>query len=642
MVVYDDRQAGSKYTMSNFNASTGEIKSGAPKVELRAEFDVKADAPALQAHVVLSGDGRLDGDTLRVADPSLTVAGKQYAMTDDMTLEEFELAFSAPSIAANAKTVDISTPELRLRANGGAVDKMDATFKAQSLKMLLDDDQVTLPNPSLVFDAEGGQLPAKVDMALTAKSLRVSPTAEKMELSDYNLKVMNITATGGVVAQDWSKALRASGPLNVAEFSLRELLARMDIPVDTADKRAMDKVSFKGDFALGPNSAKLNKLTMKLDDTNITGSAGLSDLEKSALAFDLTLDKIDADRYLAPTAAPVEGAGGSAADVVVLPVETLRSTTAKGSIKIGDFTFSGIESTNVEIGINANAGNIRVNPSRASLYGGTYVGDIRIDATGASPTLSLNENVTGIDFKAFASTVMPDAPVSGKLTGNITATGRGATTAALKSTLNGTLGFDFANGMIEGVDLWHSVQSIVALADKSLPPPARAGAARTEFEQLKGSARMVDGVMSIESMVASVPHLDVDGSGKVNLVDSSVDVKVQAKIVDEEGEELLPRERKLVGFRVPVYVGGTIDAPSVDKTKSVGGVVAQLAKRELAGKFGLLKDGNGDGTSQNDVDTAVKEKEEELKDKVDDKAKDLLRGLFGGKKDKKEETEDTP
>jgi AsmA protein len=287
----------------------------------------------------------------------------------------------------------------------------------------------------------------------------------------------------------------------------------------------------------------------------------------------------------------------------------------------------------VQIGLKADGGNIRVNPSKANLYGGTYSGDIRIDASGARPTLSLNETVSGIDFNAFAATVMPDVPVHGILSGNVLMNGSGATTGEIKSTLNGTTRFDFSDGYIDNIDLWHSVQSILALADKEAPP-AGTTPRRTEFEQLKGSARVVDGVVTIEEMIASVEHLDVTGGGVVNLNDSAVDVEVQAKIVEEEGKELLPRERNLLGFKVPVFVGGTIEAPSISPTKSVTSVVAQLAKRKLAGRLGLLGDEEGDGTTQGDVDDAVEQKKEELKDKVDEKAKDLLKDIFGRKKDR--------
>jgi len=627
-VIIDDRQAKSKISMTNFNASTGPIRTGDTAVALTTEFDLAVSEPELNVRVQLSGEGRRDGDTIRVANPSLTVTGDRQVLADDLSVDRFNLSVEAPSLSMSDTALNVPTPRVTIEAGGGSIESLSASFDATSLEMLLEGDQLTMPNPSLQFAGRGGPFAEGVEMALTAAALRASPGAETMVLDDYTLRALGIDAAGSLTVENWSSALRASGPLTVSQFSLRNLMDRFDVPVDTADPKALTKVSLSGRLAASDKAASIQNLQMTLDDTSVSGRAGISDLSRSALDFDLNLDRIDADRYLPPEAAPVEGAGGSAADAVVLPAETLRDFNANGALKIGKLTFSGIESTNVEVGINANDGKLRVFPSKASLYGGTYSGDIRIDATGAAPVLSINETVSGIDFKAFASTVMPDAPMSGKFSGSVKLAGTGATTGELKSTLGGDIGFDFADGYVEGIDLWYSVRSIVALANKALPsaPPSPQ---RTPFEQLKGSATMVNGAMAIESMIAAVPHLDVTGSGMVDLKDSSVDVKVQAQIVEEEGEELLPRERKLVGFRVPVFVGGTIEAPSIDTGKSVAPVVAQLAKRALADKLGL---GGGDGDSQQDVEQAVEDKKEELKDDVEDKAKDLLKDLFGRKK----------
>lgn len=639
-VVVDDRQAGTRIALSNVNASTGAIGGGDTAVQLSAEFDVEVNEPQLSAHVLLSGDARKDGDTIRVADPRLTVSGDKQVLSDDIRFDAFTLTVEAPSMAASETAVDVPTPRVTLSARGGdALRVVDATLGAKSIAMDIAKDTVRLPGIELEMQAQGSMLPADVDMSLTAAWMDVSPGGETMTLKDYALSVLGVDAAGTLTAGNWSSKLSASGPIAVEQFSLRDLMQRMDIPVDTADSKAMSRVSFNGTLRATDTSAAIDGLTMTLDDTKITGRAGVTDLETSALDFDLTLDRINADGYLAPTAAPAEGQAGSAADSVVLPVDTLRTFVAKGALKIGALTFSDIESTNVQVGINSSGGQMQIYPSKATLYGGTYSGNIKIDARGEEPILSINETVEGIDFKAFASTVMPDVPMSGRFTGNVKMTSRGATTDALKGMLNGRTSFEFADGYIEGIDLWHSVQSIVALADKQVPvkPPSPA---RTNFEELKGSAQVANGVLAIESMIAAMPHLDVTGDGRVDLNDSSVDVKVQARIVEEKDVELLPREKALVGFRVPVYVGGTIEAPSIDATKSVAGVIAQLAKRRLAGKFGLLG-GSDDGTSQNDVDAAVDDKKEELKDKVDEKAKDLLRGLFGGK-DKDEEPETTP
>ncbi len=629
----DDRQTGQVVKLTNLNATTGPIGSVDSQIAIDTSFDISVNEPNLNARVELSGDGRRDGETFRFSNPSVTVAGERQELSEDLSVDSFALTITAPAMTATETVVNMPSPQIVLKANGGSLDTLDLNFKADSLEMLLDGDKLSLPKPALALNVSGDIVPAPVDARMTASALTVAPTAQTLSLAGYELDAMGLKARGSLDASTWSDALSASGPLSVDQFSLRDLMAKLDIPLETADRDAMSRVSLKGEVAMNGNTASLRDMTVKLDDTTITGRAGMSDLANGVLDFNLNIDAINADGYLAPTAAPVEGEQGSAADAVVLDSETLRAFNANGAVNIGKFTFSGIESSNVQIGLKADGGNIRVNPSKANLYGGTYSGDIRIDASGARPTLSLNETVSGIDFNAFAATVMPDVPVHGILSGNVLMNGSGATTGEIKSTLNGTTRFDFSDGYIDNIDLWHSVQSILALADKEAPP-AGTTPRRTEFEQLKGSARVVDGVVTIEEMIASVEHLDVTGGGVVNLNDSAVDVEVQAKIVEEEGKELLPRERNLLGFKVPVFVGGTIEAPSISPTKSVTSVVAQLAKRKLAGRLGLLGDEEGDGTTQGDVDDAVEQKKEELKDKVDEKAKDLLKDIFGRKKDR--------
>ncbi|MFK7888909.1 MAG: AsmA family protein [Gammaproteobacteria bacterium] len=627
MFTMDDRQTGQLVKLANVNATTGPIGLDDSEIAIDASFDATVNEPALSARVELSGDGRRDGETFRFVNPRLTVSGQRQELSPDFNVDAFALTITAPAMSATEKVINMPAPDISLTAQGGSLDELDLTFKAESLEMLLAGDKLSLPKPVMNVKVSGDIVPAPIDASLTAAALTVAPTAETMTLNSYELDAMGVKARGSLDASNWSGDLAASGPLNVDEFSLRKLMSRLDIPLETADSDAMSRVSMQGKVFMRGNVARLDDMVMKLDDTTITGRAGMSDVARQVMDFTLDVDAINADGYLAPTAAPVEGDQGSAADAVVLDPATLQALNANGAMNIGKFTFSGIESTDVQIGLKANGGNIRVFPSKAKLYGGTYTGDIRIDASGARPTLSLNETVSGIDFNAFAATVMPDVPVHGTLSGNVLMNGSGATTSAIKSTLNGTTSFDFTNGYVDSIDLWHGVQSILALADKEAPPAGKTPR-RTDFEQLKGSARVVDGVVTIENMIAAVEHLDVTGGGSVDLNESVVDVKVQAKIVEEEGKELLPRERNLLGFKVPVYVGGTIEAPSISPTKSVASVVGQLAKRKLASKLGLLNDEEGDGTTQGDVDTAVEDKKEELKDKIDEKAKDLLKDLF--------------
>ncbi|MEM6640745.1 MAG: AsmA family protein, partial [Pseudomonadota bacterium] len=629
-ISFEDREAGMTATLANLGASTGPIGSLNDAVSIKAGFDLAISEPAVAVRIDLTGDGRNDNGTLRLVDPELRVSGGRQELSPDLSIDEFLLEITAPALAASAEKVDMPSPSITLSAKGGSLDALTLDVGAESLSFDVTGDKLVLPAPSVKLDVSGDVVPAPVDLSVSADSLTVSPTAETLSLSNYTVDAMGVNAAGSLQAVKWSSSLRASGPIKVAPFSARDVMSRLDIPLETTDPKAMSKVALDGQIDVRGDAASLNDLVVTLDETRMTGRAGLSSIEKGALDFDLKIDAIVADGYLAP-AAEGQADTGSAADAIVLPAETIRGVNAKGKLAIGALTFSGIESTDIEIGVNAGGGNVRVFPSRAKLYGGTYSGDIRIDASGSRPKLSLNETVNGIDFNKFAAAVMPGAPVHGTLTGNVLMSATGETTAALKSTLNGTTEFDFANGYVDGIDLWNVVQGIVAVANKSVPSVSERPW-RTPFEQLKGKARVVDGVVSVETMAASVPHLDVTGGGSVNLNTSALDLSVNAEIVEEEGEELLPRERSLIGFRVPVVIGGTIEAPKPDTAKSAVAVVAQLAKRKLAGQLGLT-DGEG-GSSRQDIDNAVDQKKEELKDEIDNKVKDALGGLFGRGKDK--------
>ena len=98
------------------------------------------------------------------------------------------------------------------------------------------------------------------------------------------------------------------------------------------------------------------------------------------MRFDLSVDRINADRYLPP---PVEEPAKPAADEppTPIPVETLRNLNARGQLQVGEAIFAGIKFTKLRLGVNARDGKVRFNPSEASMYGGNYSGDIGIDAT---------------------------------------------------------------------------------------------------------------------------------------------------------------------------------------------------------------------------------------------------------------------
>ena len=80
------------------------------------------------------------------------------------------------------------------------------------------------------------------------------------------------------------------------------------VPV-TADANVLTAVAVQADLKGSRNAVSLAPL-VKLDESNVTGSFSVSDVSRGALRFDLTMDQIDADRYLPPSRRQSRLAGG--------------------------------------------------------------------------------------------------------------------------------------------------------------------------------------------------------------------------------------------------------------------------------------------------------------------------------------------
>ena len=628
-IVFDDRQAGSKTTLEGFDLTTGSIVPGRP-VGLETGFDVKVSEGDLEARVEIAGELRLEDEELIVAAPTLSVRGGNDPRAGSVPFASFEAGFRAPQIRSDGENHEVAAPELSFAGSGGVdgLTAVAASLTAEALTAAGETLRVQAPALEVELDAEG--LAAGTPVRFAAGGLDVALGEQTMELADYRLNVLDLEVSGQVNGTRIVDDPDIRGTFAIKEFSPRALLGKLDVAVETADDTALSSFAGGGSLRVGANSLRVGDMDMRLDDTRIRGFVAQTDIETGALAFDIDIDAIDADRYLAPGAVPEEG-GGSAADAVEIPAQSLRELALSGSLKIGRLKFSGIESSNVEVGINARDGDIRVHPSRADLYGGSYTGDIRVNASGEVPVLSMNERVTDIDFGAFAGTVIEDSPLKGRVTGSLALEGRGHNTNQIRETLNGRTSFAFADGVIEGVDLMEILEGIVSLIDRKVPTRT-SGPRRTEFSRLGGDAVVTDGVIRTENLTVAAAALEIGGKGMVDLNTRAVDFEIDTRIVETDGAELSPGLQKAVGYNIPVYIGGTYDAPEPARLdRSAAALVKQFGARKLVDRLGLFdKDEDKQAEGEGAAPAEGEEQPKDLEEQLEDKAKDVLRDLLGG------------
>src|SRR5690606_35795961 len=125
-------------------------------------------------------------------------------------------------------------------------------------------------------------------------------------------------------------------------------------------------------------------------------------------------------------------------------------------------------------------GQVRFSPIEASMYGGTHRGTIGIDATGKAARVSLDNQVSGVDFAPLFRDLFETDRISGNGTAAIKLAGTGRTTDDLMKTLDGTVSFKVADGAVNGVDLWYEIRRARAVLRRQ-EVPARSGTPRTEF-----------------------------------------------------------------------------------------------------------------------------------------------------------------
>lgn len=337
------------------------------------------------------------------------------------------------------------------------------------------------------------------------------------------------------------------------------------------------------------NTAHLSGLDARIDDSALRGNAAVTNLTTGAMNFDLSMDRIDLDRYLGSSKS-AKAAGATAAaprttapqsqQPTELPTSALKTLQLNGKLAIGSATIYGMKLSQVDVGLAADGGVLHVSPAKAVLYGGTTTGSVTLDAHGTVPVLHLDESLSSVDIQPLLTDFAKLNRVSGR--GNVTmnVTARGSTTAAMKGSLDGHVAANLTNGAIQGIDLWGAINSAVALAERQSLPSQQAGNS-TRFDTFKVSADLANGIAATKDLDIASGNLHVTGEGTANLVTSAVAYHVNANILKgpATGASLAS---------VPLLISGTMTRPSVRPDTQA--LVKSLAQQQLQKHKGEVED----------------------------------------------------
>ena len=357
---------------------------------------------------------------------------------------------------------------------------------------------------------------------------------------------MGMNVKGNINATKIKSEPAFTGDLNVPAFNLRNVLASFGKPQKTQDPGALTSFGMSTQLAGTAKSVKLNGLNMQLDKTTLKGDIDVRDFTGPDLAFGLGIDQINLDNYLAPKQkAPTPEA--AAAGAATLPVETLRKLKIKGDLLIGSLVLSGAKMKDVKVSINANGGQININPVSANLYEGTYQGNIGLNAQGKVPTLSLNSTLNNINAAPLMMDMVQSTDIAGIANFDAKLTAVGNNSDALAKSLNGPAKFSVQNGVYRGVNIESVLQQVEVMIESKRPGTINKDG-ETKFESLSGTIDFKNGVAFNNDLLLDGSGFKVTGKGIIaNLHDNSMKYDAAVR-VDET--KCHPRRKRITTWVV--------------------------------------------------------------------------------------------
>lgn len=421
-----------------------------------------------------------------------------------------------------------------------------ATYGVKNLALMTGPLALGAPaDINLDFDFESGKPKISTHVKLDAR-LAVDTQKQTLDLPRLTLTLAGMQLTLSDVKG--SKILDApafSGKLDIASFNPRTLMQQLGVKLETADAKALSKTSVSSVFNASTKDLHLKNIKVVLDDTTIAGSFALNDFARPAYRFDITIDDLDADRYMPP--APAQPADSKAAAPaaapaapVVIPLDMLRSLNVDGGLKIRKLKASGVRSTDISTHVKARDGVINIGPSAAKLYSGSYKGNMGIDARGKVLALSMDEKVSGVQIGPMLKDMQIFENFSGTGDISLVLTAHGLDARQITESLGGKLAFAAKDGAIQGMDVLKMIDEAQALRDQYKGKPVQVKATqdqKTAFKVISGSAVITNGVAQNNDLLLETPGMRATGLGSADLPNEKLDYHLNVARTKDEGRK---------------------------------------------------------------------------------------------------------
>lgn len=561
---------------------------------------------------------KLAGD-LDVKDPSLPNGGVKgtFAIGSHADIKQeqanttFNLVLADTKLNGDAAMTSFKTPNIIFNLNADKLDLNKLLGKPAStpsnakasnkpadlsaLKAVLVDGKVNIG--SMVYD----------QYHVSGLNVGIKGDGEKLALNGLNVKVDDSQIKGNFAISQFSKPLYTFD-IDVDQVNLDKYASASSSPkAKTETDKPLDLSALKalnaqgsirvGKLTYGKTKASninikltadgeklnLNPLSVKVDDSQINGSFGIAQFSKPNFLFNINIDKLDADQYIAKGEPSANSSGDTPIDL-----SALKKLNASGEASIGWLKLANVKTERVNIGLKAADGVATLSPFSANLYQGSMNGSLKVDAR-TTPSIAFKQNMKNVAIGPLMVDAINNDMLSGSGSVNVDVTTQGNTVSSLKKSLNGNAALNLADGAVKGIDIAGSIRDLKSKVNVFQSKDAVDADKRkkTDFSELTATFNIKNGVAHNNDLAMKAPILRLakgDSKGDIDIGNETINYTAKPTIVKSLKGQGGADVDQLAGIGIPVKITGTFSQPKFGMDMTA--VASGLAQSKLLDKVG--------------------------------------------------------
>jgi AsmA protein len=564
-----------------------------------------------------------DSVTRDIEVQSIAIENAQINWDDQRSNKRYEVN----SINLNTGVLSLGKPvavDINLRIHDHRRNRVSLLDGSVNITVTDDLNSIAIQDLEAIITQEGMQLSEEALLISVKAQVYIDRNEQQFKIPALQLTMGGVRLTAEVSGHKKNRQIEVTGQINLPTMNPRISAAQFGVDLGfIKDQSALTKLSAEMNFHSIGSHATVDELTVVADESTMMGSITVESFSDPMFDFNLSIDKLDLDRYLVksrktPKQLSATGANAISKNKLLRPAqqhsanaqvktepltntagskvtevkssatsssvfEMIRGLDANGSLFIQQFKLKGLNMHELNINIQAKDGDIHSQHTIKKLYQGSSTGKIDIDVRKQQPIFVVDEKISRVKIEPLLLDYKGKAKMSGTLNANTQLKARGNDVEQITATLNGKAALQFNNGVVRGFDLRHVISKGERLFDKKVQ--VQKAKNQTAYEEISGHFFIKNGLVKNDDLLAKAENLRVGGQGTADLKTQQLDYSVTAKIIKKSA---LKTEAEVVKRSATIYVKGDFQNPeaSVDLVSLITAQEKQKIYNKIDKKLG--------------------------------------------------------